>query len=301
MNTHETTQSITPTKPTTASAVLARIQSEHLTPTPRYAFAVREYTVWTVWGLSIVIGALALAVTVYDALSTEYALYEATHDNFWTFLVGALPYVWVMIFAAMAAAAVVGVRQTKWGYRYRTSYIIGSSLLCSVLGALFFHMMGFGYALDTLLGHQIGQYMSMEKTDLAMWQAPADGRLIGVLATTPDDVIQTLQFEDAAGNLWTISNTEINDHDMRLLQSGDRVRLLGTTTDDMTFHICGVFPWMYSRAMSWGEMQHERVVFEQTMAAHREMAGGGGMNMGPGQIPPDQICTHLRMMARMRP
>ncbi len=290
------------TTTTTAAAVLARIQSEHLSPTPRYAFAAREYSVWAVWGLSIVVGALALAVTVYDGMSAEYALYEATHDNFWTFLVSVLPYLWVIVFAAMAAVALIGVRQTKTGYRYRTSYIIGSSLLCSVAGAMLFHVLGFGYALDTLLGHQIGQYMSMEKIEIGTWQSPDNGRLIGVLTSTSDDSTTTaLQFLDSEGTVWTISNTEINDRDMHLLQSGEKVRLLGTTTDDMTFHICGVFPWMYGRAMGWGEMQHERTAFEQSMAAHRQMNGGGGMNMGPGQVPSDQICAHLRMMARMHP
>lgn len=300
-NYHDTHQPTNGTKRTTAATVLARIQSEQLKPTPRYAFIAREGIVWGLWGLSVLAGALALAVTVYDGLSAEYALYEATHDNFWTFLVSVLPYIWVIIFAAMAALAVVGIRHTKYGYRYATGYIIGSSLLCSVLGAILFHFLGFGYALDTVLGHQIDQYMSMEKMELALWQAPDQGRLIGVLvpvliASTTSN--PALQFEDSAGKTWTISQNELNLAEMQLLQTRDRVRLLGTTTDATSFHICGVFPLMYGRAMGWSEMQQQRQLFEQTMSAHQQMSGDD-MNMGSDQIPPEQLCAHLRMMTRM--
>ncbi len=306
MNTHRmqtTNQQLqTETTPSTgtAASILARINAEHVVPTPRYAFVLREYIHWILWVATIIVGALAVAVTVYDGLSATYALYEATHDNFWTFLVSVLPYLWLFVFALMTGVAVRGLRATKRGYRYPTIVVLGSSILCSLFGGLLFHLFGFGFWLDNILGQQITQYMSMEKMELGMWQAPDQGRLIGMLVTTDDgsstDV--TLQFEDARGQIWTISNEELNERDLVLLQSNTRVRLLGTTTDATTFHICGVFPWMYERAMGWGEMQRERSVFEQTMSAHRSMSGEGGMQ--GNAIPTDELCSHLKMMARMR-
>ena len=148
----------------------------------------------------------------------------------------------------------------------------------------------------------------MEKMELGMWQAPDQGRLIGMLVTTDTDSSSTeltLQFQDAHGQLWTVSNDELNEREVALLESKSRVRLLGTTTDSTTFHICGVFPWMYERAMGWGEMQHERTLFEQTMSAHRRMSQKGRNSIDPASaatstVPIDQLCAHLEMMARMR-
>jgi hypothetical protein len=298
----------TPSANGTAAGVLARITAEHVVPTPRYAFLMREYTVWGLWLASIALGALAVAVTIYDGLSATYALYEATHDNFWTFLVSVLPYLWLIVFAVMTVVAVRGLRATKRGYRYSTFLILGSSVVCSVFGGVLFHVFGFGFWLDNILGHQIDQYMSMEKMELGMWQAPDQGRLIGMLVATDTSADSsstelTLQFQDASGHTWTISNDGLNERELALLQSKNRVRLLGTTTDATTFHICGVFPWMYARAMGWGEMQHERMIFEQTMAAHRRMGPGDGASTSgqviAGAIPTDELCAHLKMMARM--
>ena len=309
MNTHcmQTTNQQPQTETTlahgTAASILARINAEHVVPTPRYAFVVREYTLWGLWLATIIVGALAVAVTVYDGLSATYALYEATHDNFWTFLVSVLPYLWLIVFVVMTVVAVRGLRATKRGYRYPTALILLSSVLCSLLGGMLFHLFGFGFWLDNILGQQITQYMSMEKMERGMWQAPEQGRLIGMLVTTDDDSSSTevtLQFQDVHGQLWTISNNELNDRDLALLQSNTQVRLLGTTTDATTFHICGVFPWMYERAMGWGEMQRERSIFEETMAAHRRMTNGGDGMMPGDPIPADQLCAHLKMMARMQ-
>jgi hypothetical protein len=52
--------------------------------------------------------------------------------------------------------------------------------------------------------------------------------------------------------------------------------------------------------MGWGEMQRERSIFEETMAAHRRMTNGGGGMMPGDVIPTDQLCAHLKMMARMQ-
>jgi hypothetical protein len=290
----------------TAASILARISAEQVVPTPRYAFLLREYTLWSLWVLSIVLGALAVAVTVYDALSMTYALYEATHDNVWTFLVSVVPYVWLAVFAIMTVAAVRGLRATKRGYRYSTWFIITSSVVCSVLGSMLFHTLGFGFWLDNILGRQIDQYMSMEKMELGMWQAPSQGRLIGALVSpaglNPADESAFL-FKDSDGQVWTIASDELNERDRMLLLSSNRVRLLGTTTDATTFHVCGVFPWMYARAMGWNEMQHERIMFEKTMFDHRRMSSGGGDSTNgqtPDLIPTNQLCAHLKMMTRMR-
>lgn len=277
----------------TVHSVLTRINSEHLTPTPRYRYVVREWGIWSLWGVSVLVGALALAVTVYDALSATYSLYEATHDNFWTFMVSVLPYIWLIVFIGMTLAAVWGLRATNRGYRYPTIVILGSSIVCSVAGGLLFHEMGFGYVLDTVLGRQLPpfMYMSMEKKELGNWQSPEQGRLIGMLlpsseinldgnssaatSTVEDDTKgadNTLQFIDVEGQEWTITTSDLRARDQELLTSHSRVRVLGTSTSPTFFHICGVFPWMYERAMAWSEMQHERLAFDEAMnSRHKEV------------------------------
>ena len=309
MQPHEISPDIAAKTTPTLSAILARIESEQLQPTPRYTFLLREWSVWGLWGLTVAVGALAVAVTMYEAMSIQYALYEATHHNFGTFVVDALPYVWVFILLLMTLAAVPGIRHTKRGYRYGAVTIIGSSLLCSFGGGAFLHVLGMGYVLDTVLGQQINRYQSMEKMELAQWQSPEQGRLIGMLvaprADTPEtdlDVVPGLQFQDQSGVLWLITDSELTAREMALLSSERRVRLLGTSTSPGNFHICGVFPWMYDHAMPWADMKQQREQFESRMRAHKQMMQDTlrTPDSYPSPIPTNQLCAHLEMMGRMR-
>ncbi len=296
------------------SRILDRIATEHITPRRRLVFVLREWGVWILWFLTVLIGALAVAVSLYVAMNAEYAMFEATHANFFTFVIEVLPYVWLGLFAVMSLVAIKQLRHTKHGYRYSTATILGSSLLCSIVGGGVFHYMGFGFALDGLLGKQIGYYMSMEKMDLKMWQKPEAGRLVGVLVPRPETTQSDtpLMFEDIRGVRWEIGDSELTDREMYLLMNVMRVRLLGTSTAPGLFHVCGVFPWMFDRPMARSEMEQERAEFDARMRFHKRMQQSetavpeqtsDNLPLPAGDrddVPADQICAHLEMMGRMR-
>ncbi len=287
--------------------ILARIATEQITPYRRLSFRLREGGIWCLWLATVVIGALAVAVSMYVGINAEYALYEATHENFFTFVVEVLPYLWVLLLGSMTYLAIKELRQTKRGYRYSTVQILGSSLVLSLLGGMVFQYAGFGYVLDQILGRQIAMYMSMEKMDMKMWQSPEQGRLVGMLIPRPERIGRdtVLQFEDIAGVRWSVNDGELNEREIGLLMTKDRVRLLGTSTAPGVFHICGIFPWMFERSMARSEMMEERSLFDNRMSAHKMMLDSERISHDntvsgtPPAIPVDHICAHLEMMERI--
>ena len=64
-----------------------RIEEEKVRPRSRMFFQGRECIIWTLWLISMLVGTLAVAITLYVITHHQYALYEATHENFFTFLV----------------------------------------------------------------------------------------------------------------------------------------------------------------------------------------------------------------------
>lgn len=289
---------------TTAWRVLERIDKEVIIPTPRWQFSLSEGAIWVLWAGTVFFGAVALAVTAYVTMSATYALYEATHENFVTFLVESMPYVWLMLFLLLTYLAVFEIKKTKRGYRYNTFLILGSSLFGTLLGAIFFHSLGMGYLVDKTLGQQLSMYMSMEKMEQKMWQMPQAGRLIGQVELSNSrrkaDIV--INFKDGAGVLWRLSDNELNERERTLLLSGALVRMLGTTTSEFSFHACGVFPLMQERAMGRSDMMHEREEFTVMMQSHRRMMDPDDSefagHMAP-EVPPGSLCAHLEMMKRM--
>lgn len=252
-------------------SVLERLEKDRVCPRSRLFFQFQEIVVWVLWVLSVVVGALAIAVSLFVFTYYQYALYEATHDNFFTFLVDVLPYLWIVIFGLMVLAASYNLRHTKHGYRYPVWSILLSSVVMSVVGGFTLQYFGFGYEIDESLGHWVPAYRSQEKYEHQLWQQPQAGRLFGrqVLSTLAPTT--TIIFEDNQGTRWQMRVTELDDDDLALLATAKPVRLIGKVLDDeeRIFHACGVFPWMmddYSVTMD--DMQRERQRFIQHVIQH---------------------------------
>ena len=144
--------------------VMNRIECERICPRSRMFFQTRECIVWVLWLLSIVVGALSVAVIIFVMSSQQYSLYHSTHDNFITFLIEALPFLWIIIFGLMAAVAVHNIRHTKSGYKYPLWLVLSSSVVLSLAGGAVLQIFGLGCTTDQVLGERMSMYDSLEKS-----------------------------------------------------------------------------------------------------------------------------------------
>ena len=294
------------TESPTAMKLFERIDAESITPTSRLKFVLEEWTIWFMWVATTLFGALALAISGYVTLSAPYALYEATHENFLTFFVSVMPYIWVLLFAVMVYVSVYEIRKTKRGYKYNTFLVLGSNLACTVLGAMLLHSLGLGYILDKKLGEQIGFYMSIDKMEQHLWQMPDEGRVIGVLIPRSSDDTNPeliLNFKDINGMLWRLDITEVNEREKMLLARELPVRLLGVTTSDFSFHVCGVFAGMPGRPLPRREMSERREEFDSLLHEKVKKFENWAQTVGEGEASTpdtDSICSRLPVMQRLR-
>jgi hypothetical protein len=296
----------TPPKKPLKDALFERIESEHVCPRSRLFFQSRECVVWFVWFFSIVVGALAVAVSLFVVTHRQYELYEATHENFFTFIVEVLPYVWFFVFGLMAYLAVYNLRHTKHGYRYPVSIILLSSVILSFAGGSALQMFGLGYTFDNVLGQQMPMYTSQGKLEQRLWQMPSDGRLLGrqVLATVTPTT--TIIFEDMNGQRWRMDVTELTAHDIELLASEQKVRLLGQTKNAELhfFHACGAFPWMIDRDVTMHDMDMERRAFIERVYKHAKRAEDRlalleGETFASTSLAKESVCANIAAVRRM--
>ncbi len=254
-------------KTTLTTTVLERIVSEQVTPHSRLFYMAKEAGVWTLWLLTVILGALAVAVSVTVG-AYRYAIgYELTHDSLLGYAAEVLPYLWIVVFSAMAFLAVYNLRHTKRGYRYSLVTIVGSSLVFSVGGGLILHGVGLGFSFDNFLGTHVSSYVSQDKMEQRIWQRPEDGRLLGVRIQNDGEYGDTVHFVDVRDGEWTLLVHELPPPDAALMASGERVRLLGEliSLTPPVFHVCGVLPWLKERLEERREMAHLREEFRERM------------------------------------
>lgn len=254
------------------SQVLARIEKESVCPHSRLFFGSRECGVWALWFLTVLFGALSVAVTLFVVTFQQYSLYEATHESFLAFAVDVLPYLWILLFAVMVLFAVYNLRHTKNGYRYPLWKIIGSSLVLSLAGGSLLHLAGVGFSFDKQMGVFSKDYPSQEKLELKMWQNPQEGRLVGTLLSAEDGIPQPLfVIEDQMGTRWNTDISELHEMDRFVLETGKRVRVLGLLEDvnPPAFHACAIFPWVYEHEYSRSELRDMKNMMKERIARHR--------------------------------
>lgn len=261
-------------RPDIKETILERLEREGIMPRSRFYWMTHEYALWAAWGLTVLLGALSLAVLSFSSVYMGYSLYEATHDDFLTFLVDSLPFLWLVAASFMILASFFNIRHTKKGYKYPVILVVGSSLGFSILGGAVLHYLGAGYYLDRFLGEVSSTYQSRVEFEAHLWQAPPYGRLVG--QAEPVDKsgsIKGLLFTDIDDRAWPVVDSELGEREFELLHSGRKVKLLFATSSvsgEEVFFACGVFPWMLDEVPVIAKFKESRAEFTDRIEERRQ-------------------------------
>jgi hypothetical protein len=266
---------IQPTNDLVKTKVLERIECGSICPRSRFFFKSRECVLWSLWLLTVLLGAIAVAVSFFVLLHHTYSLYEVTHGSFWSFFIETLPLLWLFLFIVMVIFAVYNLRHTKNGYRYPLWQIFGSSLVLSLAGGALLHLAGAGFILDKHIGLMTDYYESQEKREQKIWQQPEQGRLLGRLQAGGSEAGPlTRTFIDHESVIWSTNITELDNEEILLLDSGVMVRLLGEVTNltPPQFHVCAVLPWLHETGATRLELKNlrERIISKSHRYSNRE-------------------------------
>jgi hypothetical protein len=271
-----TTSPIQPHKEMSTSAlsasVLAKIEKERVAPIPRWRFLFIEYSIWFLWGLSVLIGAVAFSVMLFFSMHARFGFYEAMHESTLMFFLEMVPYAWVLVFVCMAILAHYNLRHTKHGYKYGVWRILVSSILCSFLAGFMLHAAGMGFLIDTFVAKRLPALPALQTIEARMWQSPEHGRMLGVYQGETEDP-EVIHFIAKDGASWKVDTTELNPLEVGTLYSGEPVRLIGivSTTTPAYFHGCGVFLWAPHTNPSLSELREQRQHFVERLRLHKEM------------------------------
>ncbi len=254
-----------------SASVLEKIEKEHVAQIPRWQFLLTEYSIWFLWGLSVLIGAVAFSVMIFFTMHAGFGFYEA-HDDTLMFFLEMIPYAWVLVFVLMAILAHYNLRHTKHGYKYGVWRVLISSIICSFLAGLILHAAGLGFLVDTFVAKRLPSLPALQTIEARMWQSPEHGRMLGMYGGETEDP-QVVLFTAKDGASWKVDTKELNPLEVGTLYSGELVRLIGivSTATPAYFHGCGVFLWAPQRNLSLAEFRKERQNFVERLRLHKEM------------------------------
>ena len=182
--------------------VLEAIERRNLVPRPYYLFLAKRSVFWSLAVLSVVLGALSVAVLLF-AISDYYATGWRDFDNLpLDDLIVSIPAFWLVSMPFFLASAYYGVRHTRRGYRFRPAHIVALCLAASIGLGVLFHFFEAGRLFNDFLAANIASYREQTDVPFDKWSRPDEGYLGGHADELLDK--NTLRLTDFQRKVWTV-------------------------------------------------------------------------------------------------
>jgi hypothetical protein len=224
--------------------ILERIKEEKIEPRPRWQFLLKDYFVWSAFGISLLVGALAFCVMLSIILDNDWDIYRYLEISPFEHFLISLPYLWILLLFLFLAIAYYNYRHTKKGYCCKTFTILALSIFGSLILGTFFHSLGLGGKIDRTLSRNFPVYQKIHccchRQDI--WSQPEKGLLGGRI--TGIKSISNFDLEDFNGLAWQIEKDE--GAFLRgpvLVEIGEEVRLIGKKKSERVFRAFEIRPW----------------------------------------------------------
>lgn len=212
--------------------VLEKIKNDKIEPIARWRFLLKDWLVWFLFGLSVVIGSLSIAVMIFHIKNSDWDVFGRIPGGPLNFLFEVLPIFWVIVFVLFIAVAFLNFKHTKSGYRYGIWLIIIASLFLTVFFGMVIFIVGLGEKLENSLSNRIPFYPGLEHRRARMWARPDEGLLAGKILEINENDFKLL---DLAAKEWLVSTEKVKLPPNFVIKVGDVVRVVGSKQDDNIF------------------------------------------------------------------
>ncbi|KKS38378.1 MAG: hypothetical protein UU98_C0007G0019 [Parcubacteria group bacterium GW2011_GWD2_42_14] len=213
--------------PHLSKKILDLIEQKGLNPKPKWHFFVREWVVWGMVCVALLIGSLATALTIYIGNASRFMEHHILFSDL-LFLFRLVPFLWLFLLCIAIFYTVYALRETRRGYRWSSSWLVALAVGVSILIGSSAHALGVGEAIDRYLLTEMPMYRPLTNFQPKMWMDTDQGVIAGTVTNVEKETF-TLQKLDGEV-LKVVIITENDNHPFRMPHEGMRVRVVGTTT-----------------------------------------------------------------------
>ena len=219
---------------------LKEIKKQKIVPTPKWQFSIRNYFLWILLALFILIGSLSFSILLLAILTNDWDIYHYLGQSFWSYLIYTLPSLWILLLIIFVILAYYDFRHTRLGYRYKSFWIIGGSILISLILGLIFCFAGVSGKIDQYLTKSIPYYQNISGHREQVWLNPDKGLLAGeIVAVNNED----FTLKDFSNHMWQVNIQDATFKGRTSLINGMQIKIIGQKIDDNNFKAAEIRLW----------------------------------------------------------
>lgn len=217
----------------TGQKILEKIKEEHIKLKPKWEFLLKNYVIWALFVVAIIIGSLAFGVMIFMVFHTDWQ-YSTGQIGLVRNLLISLPYFWFLILIIFLAIAFYNLKHTKKGYKYNPLLIVSSSILISIIIGSVVYALGGGEKLEDIFYRRVPFYQQIMKFRGRMLLNPERGVIPGVIVEVSQN---NIKIRDFRGNIWSITTSTDQ------FTVGQRIILFGKKISGEKFESNIIRPW----------------------------------------------------------
>lgn len=216
--------------------ILAEIEKEHIVPTPRWHFLVKNYVFWGLFVISLVLGSLAFSVIMEMRSSGDWDLLGHVQGGLLASAVMMLPYFWFIFLCTFALIAYYNWHHTRKGYLLKRRWIFLGSIASSLFLGSFFYAFGWGSKVDQLMAESLPIYdSSKHKAREQLWLQPEKGLLMGEIVEV-SQAGDTVVVQDSNGRTWVVENVGgCQKKPLEVQKKGKTIKIVGKKSGEKSF------------------------------------------------------------------
>jgi hypothetical protein len=232
--------------------ITEKIQEEKIKQTPHWVFLLKNVAFWVLFGVAMLLGAIAFAVILFSVLEADFELWGHPAFSRLQFALHILPLYWLIAFLIFCGLALVGMQHTKKGYRLPVWKLLVGNLLGSILLGGSMYAFGGGEKFEHFFAQRFPGYQNVDKRQEEIWSNPEGGLLAGKIVAVESDKLLILQ--DFSQKIWEVTLPEnplfpkAIDSDLVREKLKDRnIKILGKKTGENSFLAEAILPWQRRR------------------------------------------------------
>jgi hypothetical protein len=221
-------------------ALLEKIRNKKIKPLPAWKFRLKEITVWGLFFLAVLIGALAFSVILFAIQQLDFNLVAHMKHSLAEFLLGLIPFFWIISLIVFLLIALFSIKNSKKGYKFTSLSLLGFCTALGILIGTLFFIGGGARWLENTFATNVSFYESIQERKTKMWTRPQDGHLSGRINGLN---AETIELEDFNGKIWKIDIQEADIIPSLELRDGEKIRVIGNMVSENEFKAEKIRPW----------------------------------------------------------
>lgn len=225
-----------------SNEVLKKIKDNNIKPKPRWYFITKNYFIWLLFGISIILGSFAFSMVLFITKQLDWDIYHYIGESFLKTVFVSLPYLWLIFLILFIGVAYYNFIHTKRGYRFKFISILLISLIISVTLGTGLYFNGFSERLENVFSEKIPYYNRLVYTCEKQWMQPERGLLAGTIMKIelPEN---NFILKDLNNNKWKIKANRAIWKGKLTPTPGLKIKLIGKLMDDNTFEATEIRTW----------------------------------------------------------